>query len=285
MLLLPAVALVLAAQNPNSPWVQLPPDWKMENFEEGRHSLAKMIGPRAEAIRFPLYGLGVESANELRKRDAKATYVVTFLAGRPIEAALAGDGTLVVSVGRREPYQHASDLPMNYRMRPRSARETALLLGIVLTRLDAYERDPESLRQPKRVPDAPGPHGLVFGDPFKREVDLPEGYAYREGGEDGFTLGRFESPKEPPISFRTVTSTSRGSDPVPIPGKEGWEERAIVLKRRLSVQSVEGGGLSAWFDPPYERSDIHSVGLFAAKAATPQTALIAIFAALNCRPI
>jgi hypothetical protein len=281
LLLLTAAAAAILRQNPASPYVLLPPGWRVDYFKGNDHQYAAILGPQGEEIRFPPYGAGVESAEAVHRRDPKAMYVAAFLGGRPVEATLTSDGSLTVSLRPRSPHEHASDAPMDYATKVATARQTTVALGVVLSRLGARARDLARNQYPDQYPDAPAPHRAVPGDPFAGEVSLPEGYAFRKEKSNLYRIGTFESPQGPPFSLWRMFLIDPGPWRTPKPGDGTWQETAPVLKGWLTVRSDAEGGLKAGFDllPPKPRSAMGEV--LVAASSTPQTVLATTFAALS----
>ncbi len=284
MLLLPFAPPAALLQNPHDPYLAVPPGWRTVYSHSGDPKNPNAPRPKVGEIRVPPYGSGVEPAADVHRRDPKALYVATFLGGRTVEAALAADGTLTVSFGRREPHEHASDSAVSYDTKVVDAYGTAVAVGAILTRFDAPGRDPNLSQLPKRSPNAPASLQPVPGDPFASRVSLPEGYVHRGKPSEPGAIGSFASKSGPTLSIFL------GWVPAHLPRtKDGviehdWYTILPVLGGTLSVLGQGTRTVAARFDPSQKGSAPSHGPTFNVLAATPQATLTAIFAALTYAP-
>lgn len=277
---------VLVRQNPNPSCVALPPGWKEEWGSPRAHNQEALVGPEGEEILFSAYNRDMEPADQVHRRNPKALYVAAFLGGRDIQSALSSDGTLTVTFGQRSPEEHASDSPVDYVTKATTARQAAIALTIMLTRLRAPQRDPLFLQDSRRSPDAPSPspEARIPGDFFHGSVRVPVGYAYEKRVKPGLVLGSFVSRTAPALEMKRVLVPKAGVALARVSRGPSWPESAPMLDGKLNVRIEEGVRLTADFEPPEGRVGGKSYIAFVSTATTPAAATAAIFAALTYRP-
>ena len=207
--------------------------------------------------------------------DPDRIVVATWLGGRSVRATLDPDGMLDVLLGPRLRKEHGSDAPVEFKTKASTARQAAVALTIVLTRLRAAGRDPDG-SGPRRSPDMSWPRPAVTHRGRLDEGLWSSDYVHRRGAPTEAGPERYESPDGSTVAVLRGMPDAGGASRGP-----GWFESVPILDGKLRVRIGEVRELSVDFAPAEGRSEGESHPVLVSSAATPQTVVVAILAALS----
>jgi len=248
---------IAASQNPNPPYVNLPPGWRADYgtvFQSG----AEIKGPDGEVIMFPAYSATGSVASVQREMDIKATIFRALIDGRRVDVTITSRGLLAVSFPPPTPSQFGSG-GFDYWTQTRDVRQVVKALMIILSYLDVRTKTNLPVEEVKDFSKPSENH------PF---AHLVTGWEFPYDKQEAhFRRSEDVTWKKPSI----VEATTRE-----FPVRARWIESSSLLGGTLSTAEADDGSFWA----KYLAHDGKAVS-FVARQGDGDAAVLAILATLT----